>query len=155
MYAVVVFFHVIACLVLIFVILLQSGRGGGLSDMAGGGLQSTQKVFGTQTSAFFTKATSFCAILFLMTSIVLGILTSRQSRSLLKGADLKPIFNTTSASKPQSLPALTAEELKQAEEEARRAAQEIQAASQAKIAETAQVVEKATVEAVGPETPKA
>ena len=86
-------FHVISCLVLIFVILLQSGRGGGLSEMMGGGVQQNQKVFGTQTSSFLTKATSYCAILFIVTSISLGIVTSNKSKSLLKGQALKPIFN--------------------------------------------------------------
>ena len=45
LYAIVVIFHVVACLVLISVILLQSGRGGGLSEMLGGGVaQQTQRI---------------------------------------------------------------------------------------------------------------
>ncbi len=94
-YGIFVFFHIIACLVLIAVILLQSGRGGGLSEMAGGGAQQTQKMFGTQTNALLMKFTSYCAIAFLITSISLVLMTSRRSKSLMEGARIQPIFDTT------------------------------------------------------------
>ncbi|MBF0254148.1 MAG: preprotein translocase subunit SecG [Candidatus Omnitrophica bacterium] len=96
----VVFFHVVACVVLIMVILLQSGRGGGLSEMLGGGVQQTQKLLGTQTNEFMTKATTYCAIVFILTSITLGVMTSRRSRSLLEGAELKPFFDQTTTAVP-------------------------------------------------------
>lgn len=111
MYWVFVVFHIVACLVLIGVILLQSGRGGGLSEMAGGqGAQQTQKLFGTQTNALLMKFTSYCAIAFLITSISLVMLTSRKSKSLMEGARIKPVFNTT---KPDGKP-MTKEELEAA-----------------------------------------
>jgi len=91
MYYVVIALHVIACLVLISVILLQSGRGGGLAEMFGGAQQ--QKLFGTQTSTFLSRATTYCAVMFIVTSISLGFLTSRRSRSLLEGAEIKPFFD--------------------------------------------------------------
>lgn len=94
-YGIFVFFHIVACLVLIAVILLQSGRGGGLSEMAGGqGAQQTQKLFGTQTNALLMKFTSYCAIAFLITSISLVLMTSRRSKSLMEGARIQPIFDT-------------------------------------------------------------
>ena len=103
MFIIVTILHVIACLVLISVILLQSGRGGGLSEMLGGGAQQTQKIFGTQTSNFMTRATTYCAILFLVTSITLGLLTSRKSRSLMEGVDLEPFFDKAGQSVTQEL----------------------------------------------------
>jgi len=103
MFIIVTILHVIACLVLISVILLQSGRGGGLSEMLGGGAQQTQKIFGTQTSNFMTRATTYCAILFLVTSITLGLLTSRKSRSLMEGVDLEPFFDQAGQSVTQEL----------------------------------------------------
>ncbi len=94
-YGIFVFFHIVACLVLIGVILLQSGRGGGLSEMAGGqGAQQSQKLFGTQTNALLMKFTSYCAIAFLITSISLVLMTSRRSKSLMEGARIQPIFDT-------------------------------------------------------------
>ena len=84
MYAVVVTLHVTVSLILIAVILLQAGRGGGLSEAFGGG--STQSILGTKAPVFFTRATTAAAILFLITCIILGIMTGRRGRSLI---DLK------------------------------------------------------------------
>jgi len=73
--------HVIICFILIAVILLQAGRGQGLtgSSFTGSGVQT---LFGTRTADFLTKATTVAAILFLFTCIGLDILETRQSRSL-------------------------------------------------------------------------
>ncbi len=72
--------HVIVCLVLIIVILLQAGRSQGLTGATFGG--NVQSLFGTKASSFLTKATSVCAILFLFTCIGLSIMEARKSRSL-------------------------------------------------------------------------
>ena len=73
--------HVFASIVLILVILMQAGRGSGLSEMFGG--TSTQTIFGTSAAKFLTKATAVCAVLFIITSLSLAILSSRRSRSLM------------------------------------------------------------------------
>jgi preprotein translocase subunit SecG len=74
--------HVIVCLVLIIVILLQAGRGQGLTGASFGG--NVQSLLGTKASSFLTKATSVCAILFLFTCIGLNVLEVQKSRSLFK-----------------------------------------------------------------------
>jgi len=84
LYGLVIAIHVIACFVLIAVILLQAGRGGGLSETFGG--DSAQTIFGTKASVFLAKATVVAASLFLITCLVLGIMTSRRGKSLI---DLK------------------------------------------------------------------
>lgn len=73
--------HVAICFILIAVILLQAGRGQGLtgSSFSGGGVQS---LFGTRTADFLTKATTVSAILFLFTCIGLDIVETQRSRSL-------------------------------------------------------------------------
>jgi preprotein translocase subunit SecG len=78
----VVSIHVIVCLVLIIVILLQAGRGQGLTGASFGG--NVQSLFGTKASSFLTKATSVCAILFLFTCIGLNIIEVQKSQSLFK-----------------------------------------------------------------------
>jgi preprotein translocase subunit SecG len=78
----VVCLHVTVCLVLIIVILLQAGRGQGLTGASFGG--NVQSLLGTKASSFLTKATSVCAILFLFTCIGLNILEIQKSRSLFK-----------------------------------------------------------------------
>lgn len=74
--------HVFVCLVLVFVVLLQAGRGGGLSDMVGAG--QPQTLFGTQTNTFLTRATEVCAVVFILTSLSLGILTAQRGKSLVE-----------------------------------------------------------------------
>jgi len=81
-YGLVITIHVIACIILIAVILLQAGRGGGLSETFGG--ESRQTIFGTKVTTFLTRATVVAASLFLVTSLVLGIMTSRRGRSLIE-----------------------------------------------------------------------
>lgn len=73
--------HVMTCFILIAVILLQAGRGQGLTgpSFSSGNVQS---LFGTRAADFLTKATSVSAILFLFTCIGLDILEVRKSRSL-------------------------------------------------------------------------
>src|SRR5512144_283943 len=78
----VVCIHVVVCLVLIIVILLQAGRGQGLTGASFGG--NVQSLLGTKASSFLTKATSVCAILFLFTCIGLNVLEIQKSRSLFR-----------------------------------------------------------------------
>ena len=97
MFIIVTILHVIACFVLVSVILMQAGRGGGLSEMLGGGGNQAQKIFGTQTSSMLGKVTSYCAILFVITSISLGVMTSSRGKSLMSGAEIEPFFNNQAA----------------------------------------------------------
>ena len=77
--------HIVVCFVLIIVILVQGGRGQGLTgpSFASGNVQS---LLGTQAADFLTKATSVSAICFLLTCLGLNIFESRKGRSLLEGA---------------------------------------------------------------------
>lgn len=75
--------HIVVCFVLIIVILLQAGRGQGLTGGSFGG-GNVQSLFGTKASSFLTKATSVCAVLFLFTCIGLNVLEVQKSQSLFK-----------------------------------------------------------------------
>ena len=76
-----VILHVFVCLFLIVVILLQAGRGQGLSWGVFGG--TPQSILGTKTASFLTRVTTGCAIVFLFTCIGLNILETHKLRSLL------------------------------------------------------------------------
>src|SRR3990167_635859 len=77
----IVVLHVCASLFLIAVILLQAGRGQGLSwGMMGG---SPQSILGTKTASFLTRLTTICAFLFLFTCIGLNLIEIRRSKSLM------------------------------------------------------------------------
>lgn len=80
-YSILIVVHVIASIMLILVILLQAGRGGGLSEAFG--MSSTQTFFGTSATKFLQRATSVAAIVFLLTCLSLAALSTRRSRSLM------------------------------------------------------------------------
>lgn len=77
--------HIIVCLVLILVILVQGGRGQGITGPSFGS-GNVQSLFGTRAGDFLTKATSISAICFLFTCIGLNMIEARKSRSLLEAS---------------------------------------------------------------------
>ena len=77
MYAVVLILHLFVCLGLVSVVLLQSGKGGGLAGGAFGG--SAQTVFGGRGATdFMTRATMVLGTAFFLTSLALALLSSGQ-----------------------------------------------------------------------------
>jgi len=71
-YAVLVTLHVLICLVLIAVILLQSGEAADLAGAFGG--SGSQTAFGPRGAAtFLSRATTWCAVMFMFTSMVLTV----------------------------------------------------------------------------------
>lgn len=71
MTTVLVIVHVIVSLVLIFLILLHAGRGGGVSEMFGGGMQ-TQAMGSTVMERNLDRITVIVAIVFTGTTILLA-----------------------------------------------------------------------------------
>ena len=70
--------HVIVCLFLIIVVLLQSGKAADLAGAFGG--MGSQTAFGPRGSAtVLSKATTISAILFMVTSISLSIMATRNA----------------------------------------------------------------------------
>lgn len=64
--------HILVCLLLIFVIMLQSGSAADLAGAFGGA--GSQTAFGPRgASTFLTKATTWCAIVFMMSSLALSL----------------------------------------------------------------------------------
>ena len=79
--------HVFVCLFLLFVILLQQGKGGDIASAFGGG-GGSQTAFGARGSAtVLTKATAIFGTLFLVGAFVLGILGQRGTSSLISGVE--------------------------------------------------------------------
>jgi preprotein translocase subunit SecG len=74
----VIVLHVVICLVLIGVVLLQTGKRADLAGAFGGG--GSQTAFGTRGAAtVLSKATTICAVLFMFTSVGLSILSYRDA----------------------------------------------------------------------------
>ncbi len=69
--------HVFVCLFLIIVVLLQSAQSGDLAAAFGG--QGSQTAFGPRGAAtLMTKLTTWCAIIFVLTSITLSIMGGKK-----------------------------------------------------------------------------
>lgn len=95
--------HVLACLALIFVVLLQ--KSGGDMGAAFGGGGNSQSLFGARGSgSFLGKVTALLATTFMITSLSLAFFTTQQGRqsSIMEG---KPAQETSApAAAPGDLP---------------------------------------------------
>jgi preprotein translocase subunit SecG len=89
----VIVLHVLVCLFLIGVVLLQQGRSADLAGAFGG--QGSQTAFGPRAAAnVLTRLTTWSAIIFMCTSIGLTVLYQRAttgSHSVLEGAKPAPV----------------------------------------------------------------
>src|SRR5580765_9037590 len=70
MYILITMVHVLACITLVLVVLLQAGKGADMGAVFGG---SSSTIFGSSGAGnFLTKLTTGMAIVFMMTSLTLG-----------------------------------------------------------------------------------
>jgi preprotein translocase subunit SecG len=99
----VIILHIIVCLALICIVLLQHGKGAGIGAAFGG---SSQTVFGSTGAApFLAKLTAAAAILFMVTSLALTFFTKQKDKSIMQDAGKKPAVQQTAPVKPEALPA--------------------------------------------------
>ncbi len=69
--------HIMVCLVLVLVVLLQQGKGADIGAVFGGGASNT--VFGSRGAGnFLTRLTTGAAILFMVTSLALSYLANQE-----------------------------------------------------------------------------
>ena len=94
--------HVIVCLFLIAVVLLQSGASADLAGAFGGGLGS-QTAFGPRAGAnILTKLTTWAAVIFMLTSFTLAVISARHGSaggSVLDNSKSAPVKTNTPSSK--------------------------------------------------------
>lgn len=90
--------HVLICLVLVLVVLLQAGKGAEVGAVFGG---SNQTIFGSRGAAtFLSKVTAVCAIGFMITSLTLVIMNSRQSSKSIMDQNASEATTAPSATAP-------------------------------------------------------
>jgi len=76
LYGFLIFIHVVISIALVVSVLLQSSKGGGLAGTFGGSGISGGVFGGRGAAPFLTKATTVCAILFMVTSLSLNFVRS-------------------------------------------------------------------------------
>src|SRR5471030_1689747 len=91
----ILFIHIVVCVLLVICILMQAGRGGGLTET----FQSAESMFGTQTKVFMVRLTTILAVIFLSTSLILALNSSKGDKSLMAN---KKLLST--AAKPVTPP---------------------------------------------------
>lgn len=93
--------HIVLCVFMIFVILLQPGKDAGMGAALGGGA-ATSAFGGRGAATFLTKLTAFCAMAFFITSLGLSFVGLRSS-----AADDLEEPTTTAPAVPGATPAPT------------------------------------------------
>ncbi|MEW6101190.1 MAG: preprotein translocase subunit SecG [Candidatus Omnitrophota bacterium] len=86
--------HVMVCIGLIMIVLIQRGRGSGLVEAFSG----VESMFGTKTDAFLTRTTTVLSILFFATCLGLAFLSVSKSRSLM--GNVRPQEETSQKEEP-------------------------------------------------------
>jgi len=105
------FLHAVICIFLVVVILMQSGRGGGLTEGFGG----AESMFGAKTNEFMIKATTVFASLFLVTCLSLAVMSSKKDKSLMSE---KSVSKVQTAEEKSAVPEVPAENSTTAEQPA-------------------------------------
>jgi preprotein translocase subunit SecG len=95
--------HIVLTLVLILLVLLQSGKGAEVSASFSGG---SNTLFGSSGgSNFFTKLTGVVAGLFMLTSLLLAVVKSQGTESVLERVDLTKTAPVSAPKAADSAPA--------------------------------------------------
>jgi len=96
--------HIVVCLFLIIVVLLQSGQSADIAAAFGG--MGSQTAFGTRTAAtVLSKATTWATIMFMVTSITLSVFATRHANrtgSVLEGSRPAPAKSAPMQQKPSA-----------------------------------------------------
>ena len=74
-----IFVHTFCCLMLIATVLMQSGRGGGLTE----GFAPAESMFGAKTNEFMIRTTIVLSSIFLVTCLTLARLSAQKEKSLI------------------------------------------------------------------------
>lgn len=99
--------HIIVCVALIMIVLLQTGKGADMGAAFGGG--SSQTLFGsTGASTFLSKATTGAAVVFMLTSLALAYISGhRTGDSIMSDVEVpfeQAVPENTFPSEPETSP---------------------------------------------------
>lgn len=103
MFTLILVIHVLVSLVIIAAVLLQAGKGASIGSTFGGSSSSSQTIFGSAGPAtLLAKVTYGCAAIFMITSITLTYMSTRQrTESIMQDA---PSVTAPAPSAPAATP---------------------------------------------------
>lgn len=100
MFTVITIVHILACIFLVLVVLLQTGKGADMGAVFGG---SSSTVFGSSGAGnFLTKLTTATAVIFMLTSLGLTYFSARRNSATI--FDTAPAPAAAPASNPDAAP---------------------------------------------------
>lgn len=88
MYTFLIIIHVICCILLVAIVLLQVGRGRGMMGFLGGGTAET--LFGSRAGDVLTRSTTVVAAVFMLTSLSLAYISLKKAGSVTRGIKPRP-----------------------------------------------------------------
>ena len=95
--------HVMVCIALIMIVLLQTGKGADMGAAFGGG--SSQTLFGSSgASTFLSKLTTVAAVVFMITSFTLAYRSGHRTESSVMPEAKPPVEQKAPASPEKALP---------------------------------------------------
>jgi preprotein translocase subunit SecG len=99
LFILVVSVHVVICLIIIALVLLQAGKGADIGSAFGGG--GSQAVFGSMgTPTVLGKLTTAVAVVFMLTSFSLAMLAHRRTASIMPASTPPPASAPAPATPP-------------------------------------------------------
>ncbi|MCK5707970.1 MAG: preprotein translocase subunit SecG [Candidatus Aureabacteria bacterium] len=104
-FTVVAVLHVLICIFLVAIVLMQSAKGHGLAGAFGsfgGGM--AQNLFGAQAGDMLTKITTFTAAAFVASSLTLAVLSAKKSSSIMTESSGKAVTEKTVEETPAKAP---------------------------------------------------
>ena len=108
MYYFLIFLHVLVCIALILVVLLQAGKGAEIGAAFGSG--SSQTVFGARgAGSFLGKMTAAAAVIFMLTSLVLSYFAGQPGAGSVMPSLVSPKAQEAPASPMGETPAAPAQ----------------------------------------------
>jgi preprotein translocase subunit SecG len=101
MTALIITIHIIVCIALILIVLLQTGKGASMGAVFGGA--GSQTLFGNSgASSFLGKLTTWAAIIFMITSLALAYISKSGGKSVV--SDIQPTTQQTQAPVAEKAP---------------------------------------------------
>ncbi|MEW6408729.1 MAG: preprotein translocase subunit SecG [Nitrospirota bacterium] len=109
MYTFLIVLHIIVSFALIFIVLLQRGKGADVGAAFGGG--SSHTIFGSRgATSLLSKITTVAAIIFMLTSLSLAVMSSKRGSIVSKEKTEAPISQPVEQKGPVTPKADTAPE---------------------------------------------